>query len=113
MKRTSRWKERGMVAVTSLAQLSDRQLEDLTSFAGFCAARLERHLERSPKWSATLVRRGRRAHAIVRVDAQIETATITARGSSSDFAFAIWEAMCRVEQPLLELARQGELSART
>jgi hypothetical protein len=92
------------IEVIAATHLTDRQLEDLTSFVSYCAARFARQLAITQRWIVTIGRRGRHACVCARVDTDSET--ITASGASLDFALAIWDAMCRVEQPLRELATQ-------
>jgi hypothetical protein len=79
------------------------QHRDLIQFAGFCAARIARGLRGIDAWDV-FVAGGLdgQADAIVRVRVGVET--IEARASACDPAYAIWNAMCRVEQPVREAA---------
>lgn len=77
--------------------------DDLVAFAGYCAARISRDLSGIDAWDLYLVGGlDGQANAVVRV--HVRGNVVEARGSASDPAHAIWNAMCQVEQPLREAA---------
>lgn len=77
--------------------------DDLVAFAGYCAARISRDLSGIESWDLYVVGGiDGRADAIVRV--HVRGAIVEARASECDPAHAIWNAMCRIEQPLRDAA---------
>ncbi len=77
--------------------------DDLVAFAGFCAARITRGLSGISAWDLFLVS-GLDGQADAVVRAHLGHEIIEARASACDPAHAIWDAMCRVEQPLRDAA---------
>jgi hypothetical protein len=77
--------------------------DDLVAFAGYCAARISRDLTGIEAWDLFLVGGiDGQADAVVRVHVRGEV--VEARASECDPAHAIWNAMCRIEQPLRDAA---------
>lgn len=72
---------------------------DLIAFATYCADRIARDLEGVDGWQLYLDGGlDGQAAAIVRVRAGART--LETRANACDPAVAIWDAMCKVEQPL-------------
>jgi len=86
----------------------DANSEELASFASFCAARIARDLCGIEHWDLYVVGGLEQADAVIRV--RVGGNTVEARASAGDPANAIWNAMCRVEQPLRE-AVAGRVAA--
>lgn len=77
--------------------------DDLVAFAGYCAARIARDLSGIEGWDLYLVG-GIDGHADAVVRVHVRGTIVEARASECDPAHAIWNAMCRVEQPLRDAA---------
>lgn len=77
--------------------------DDLVAFAGYCAARIARDLSGIDSWDLYLVG-GIDGHADAVVRVHVRGIVVEARASECDPAHAIWNAMCRVEQPLRDAA---------
>lgn len=85
------------------SSLTKRQVCELTTFAEYCTARIERSVPRpTDRWRISLSLDGTAfvAFAI----AVTNDALVHARGTGREPAYAIWDALCRVEQPLREAA---------
>jgi hypothetical protein len=77
--------------------------DDLVAFAGYCAARIARDLTGIDGWDLYLVAAiDGQADAVVR--AHLRGEVVEARARECDPAHAIWNAMCRIEQPLRDAA---------
>lgn len=76
-----------------------QEREDLIAFAMYCAARLTRDLRGVHQWDLFVVG-GLDGSSDALVRAYVGAAEIEARSSACDPAHAIWDAMCKVEQPL-------------
>ena len=80
----------------------DANREELAAFAGFCAARLSRDVRGIESWDLYLVGGLEQADAVLRV--RVGREVIEVRASAIDPAHAIWNAMCRIEQPIRDAA---------
>jgi hypothetical protein len=76
----------------------DANRDELTSFAGFCAGRIARDLRGIESWDLYVVGGLEQADVVIRVRVGCET--VEARATAIDAANAIWNAMCRIEQPI-------------
>jgi hypothetical protein len=74
--------------------------DELVSFAGFCAARIARDLRGIDSWDLYVAGGLDQSAAVIRVN--IGQETVEARATAADPANAIWNAMCRIEQPIRE-----------
>jgi hypothetical protein len=83
-------------------EMSDRHRRELAAFAEYCAWRLERELTGRETWSVSVAPDSRGFGAVVTVRSR--GTVLVARGVANDPILAVWEAMCRVEQPLRDLA---------
>jgi hypothetical protein len=81
------------------------QVRELATFAEYCTARIDRVVERkSDRWRIT-ISRARNGTAFVAVAIAVASgALVHARGTGREPVYALWDALCRVEQPLRELA---------
>jgi len=76
----------------------DANGDELASFAGFCAARISRDLRGIDSWDLYVVGGLEQADVVLR--ARVGSETVEARATAIDAANAIWNAMCRIEQPI-------------
>lgn len=79
-----------------------RERTGLIVLARYCVQRIVRDLAGIDSWTVTLQPNGDRVTAEVR--ARVGNVAIEASGSDVHPAGAIWNAMCRIEQPLREAA---------
>jgi hypothetical protein len=80
----------------------DANRDELAAFAGFCAARIARDLRGIESWDLFVVGGLEQADAVLRV--RVGRETVEVRASAIDPAHAIWNAMCRIEQPIRDVA---------
>ena len=80
---------------------SPRQQRELTAFARYCVARLEREHGELDRWVVTTIADPDGGFATT-VVAEQGTATVEARGAGQDGTLAIWDALCNLEQALRE-----------
>lgn len=75
------------------------RVDELRSFVLYCASRIERDLGDLERWTVMLMPRARLGFMGVVI---VEHAgdRIEARSPGRDALLAVWNAMCRVEQPL-------------
>ncbi|HTJ43649.1 MAG TPA: hypothetical protein VL463_16200 [Kofleriaceae bacterium] len=80
---------------------SARQQRELTAFARYCVARLEREVGELDRWTvaATVDPSGGFASTVT---AHQGAMTVDASGAGQDGTLAIWDALCNVEQALRE-----------
>ncbi len=78
----------------------------LIVLARYCIARIARELAGIEDWTVRLAPRAGQVTATVR--ARVRDVVVEACGSDVHPASAIWNAMCRIEQPLREAARGGQ-----
>jgi hypothetical protein len=90
-----------MVNVTT-EMIGEGRRDELVAFAGFCAARISRGLRGVTAWDLYVVGGLGQSDAVVRV--KVGNDTVEASASASDPAEAIWNAMCRIEQPVRDVA---------
>lgn len=76
----------------------DANRDELASFAGICASRISRDLRGVHGWELYVVGGLEQADAVIRV--RVGGETVEARATAIDAANAIWNAMCRIEQPI-------------
>jgi hypothetical protein len=83
------------------AWASARQQRELTAFARYCVARLERELGELDRWVVT-TNLDPRGGFTSTVSAHRGGGTVEAHGAGQDGTLAIWDALCNVEQTLRE-----------
>ncbi len=83
-------------------ELIHHQREELVAFAGFCAERISRGLQGIGGWDLYVVGGLDESNVVVRV--RVGNDTIEAHGTGGEPAVAIWNAMCRIEQPVRDVA---------
>jgi hypothetical protein len=76
--------------------------DELAAFAGFCAARIARDLRGIESWDLFVVGGLDQANAVLRV--RVGSEVVEVRATAIDPAHAIWNAMCRIEQPIRDVA---------
>src|SRR5512140_1339240 len=81
-----------------LAVNDDPVRSRLIFFARFCVTRLTRELAGADGWEVSYDQRADETVAMVR--ARMGDQVVIARGAHADPAIAVWNAMCRIEQPL-------------
>jgi hypothetical protein len=83
------------------AWASARQQRELTAFARYCVARLERELGELDRWvvTANLDPRGGFTST---VSVHRGVGEVEAHGTGQDGTLAIWDALCNIEQTLRE-----------
>lgn len=80
---------------------SARQQRELTAFARYCIARLERDVGELDHWAVTAAPdRGGGFSCLV--SAQRADRAVEAHGAGHDGTLSIWDAMCNIEQALRE-----------
>ncbi len=82
------------------ANVTRRQEGELLGFVRYLAARLERQVGRLAAWDVALERSEIGVATTVAV--WDETRFVVGQGIAVDAAASIWEAMCKLEQRLLE-----------
>jgi hypothetical protein len=83
--------------------LTSSQINEVTTFTEYCTARIDRSVQqKARRWRITLAASGTTfvAFAIAVTSGSL----VHARGSGREPVYAIWDALCRVEQPLREVA---------
>jgi len=88
------------VEVNVPTSMSTRQRDELAAFARYCAARVDRDHGASDHWNVSLAANPDGFVCVVKV--QRHGTEVTARWGTVDPSRAIWNAMCRIEQPLRE-----------
>jgi hypothetical protein len=86
-----------------------RQQRELTAFARFCIARLERELGEL-EWVVTTVPEARGGFTST-VSAKQAGHEVESRGVGHDATLAIWDALCNIEQTLREQLRAASAPA--
>jgi hypothetical protein len=76
----------------------NRSRRELMAFVRYCVKRLERELGTLEGWEIAIEPQGQ--HLVASVSAHVNGEKIQARGDGHDAPLAIWNAMCRLEQPL-------------
>jgi hypothetical protein len=101
---------RSRIHVNLPAWASPRQQRELTAFARYCVARLERDVGELDQWVVTtaLDPRGGFTSSVVATHRGRE---VPARGQGRDGTLAIWDALCNIEQALLERHQRAALAA--
>jgi hypothetical protein len=85
---------------------STRQSRELSAFARYCVARIERELGELTRWTVS-TRADARGGFSATVVAYQQDVAHEARGSGPDATLAIWDALCNVEPELREHAAAG------
>lgn len=80
---------------------STRQQRELTAFARYCIARLERDLGEVEEWHVTAGPDPRGGYACT-VVARRAGQAVEAHGAGHDGTLSIWDALCNIEQALRE-----------
>lgn len=81
--------------------MTDSQRGALTTFTCACTDRIDRDVRRSERWSIALSWTGRCFVAIAIAFSRGDA--IGVRGSGREPAFAIWDALSQIEEPLRRL----------
>jgi hypothetical protein len=87
------------------AFLTELRFVELRSFVGHCTERIERELGTLERWTVMLVPRIQIGFMGV-VIVEHAGRTVEGRSPGRDALFAVWNAMCRVEQPLRDSLRR-------
>ena len=78
--------------------VTERQRRELGAFARYCAKRIEQQLGVDESWSVSI-----EIGPHIQFTSSVSVGSTEGRGLSADAVLAVWEAMCRLEQRLLEL----------
>src|SRR5262245_15821864 len=81
---------------------SARQRRELTAFARYCILRVERELGRHHGWVVKI--EPTPGNYVTRIAVHDAAGIVEATGVGLDGALATWEAICRIEESLRELA---------
>jgi hypothetical protein len=85
---------------------STRQSRELSAFARYCVARIERELGELSRWTVSTHAEARGGFSATVVAYQQDVAH-EARGGGPDATLAIWDALCNLEPELRELLAGG------
>lgn len=77
------------------------RVDELRSFIVYCASRIERDLGDLERWTVLLRQSSAGFTGVVIVDHAGRR--VEARSPGSDALLAVWNAMCRIEQPLRDV----------
>jgi len=104
---TSSTSKHARIDVRLPTNASPKQIRELGAFARYCVQRIEKDLGERQHWLVE-INLGSRGYSAV-VEVQHLGLVIETRGQGQDGPLAIWDAMCRIEQELLD--RRGAVFA--